>query len=151
MILVRIRNRMESVICVNKMESAVSFRPNLRKMPLTKDTVNVTISIGSSTATIAYLGASVHSWNETGIERLFTSSLSSLSGPKAIRGGIPLCFPCFGPPPKGVDKFAKLAQHGFARISTWTLDESSSGDTQDGQGVKAVFRTCYAECFRGDC
>lgn len=56
--------------------------------------------------------------------------------PRSIRGGIPLCWPCFGPPPKEAP-FAELKQHGFARTSVWALDSSASGDVEDG--VKAVF------------
>ena len=42
---------------------------------------------------------------------LFSSSKKAkLDGTKAIRGGIPVCFPQFGPWEFG-------AQHGFARIS----------------------------------
>lgn len=45
----------------------------------------------------------------------------------AIRGGIPLCFPWFGPPPAGAGP-----SHGFARLRDWTLDrvESSGDDLQ---------------------
>ncbi len=39
---------------------------------------------------------------------------------KAIRGGIPLCFPWFGPHVQD----ASLPQHGFARISDWLLTNS---------------------------
>ncbi|KAM7261011.1 hypothetical protein ACFE04_026486 [Oxalis oulophora] len=38
-------------------------------------------------------------------------------GPKAIRGGIPVCFPQFG-------SCGSLEQHGFARNKMWTIDES---------------------------
>jgi len=47
-----------------------------------------------------------------------------LDGSKAIRGGVPVCFPAFGSWPLG-------AQHGFARTSTWCLDGEISTD-QDG-------------------
>src|ERR1700757_4421795 len=36
---------------------------------------------------------------------------------KAIRGGIPVCFPWFGPNPTD----SKKPQHGFARLSAWTV------------------------------
>ena len=42
---------------------------------------------------------------------------AKLDGSKAIRGGIPVVFPNFGPWKLG-------PQHGFARISTWTVDKS---------------------------
>lgn len=38
---------------------------------------------------------------------------AKLDGSKAIRGGIPLVFPQFGP--------GKLPQHGFARVSKWKI------------------------------
>lgn len=45
---------------------------------------------------------------------------------KAIRGGIPLVFPNFGPWDLG-------PQHGFARISTWTLlDEAEAEHKPEG-------------------
>lgn len=45
---------------------------------------------------------------------------------KAIRGGIPLCFPWFGPHPEDARKPA----HGFARQKEWQLLEAS--DTPEG-------------------
>lgn len=44
---------------------------------------------------------------------------------KAIRGGVPLCFPWFGPHP--VD--SRLPAHGFARTRDWTLAQAdTAGD-----------------------
>merc|ERR1712093_137001 len=74
---------------------------------------------GGAEATIAFLGATVSSFiPEDGEERFFKSSKSPLSGPKAIRGGIPICWPVFGPAPKE-PPYEKLAQHGFARSFRW--------------------------------
>ncbi len=50
---------------------------------------------------------------------LWMSTLSDFENGKAIRGGIPLCFPWFGPH----STEAALPQHGFARLSIWNLEE----------------------------
>jgi len=55
-------------------------------------------------------------------ERLFVSSLASLDGTKPVRGGIPICWPIFGPPTR--DEYKGLKQHGFARSSVWSYAET---------------------------
>ncbi|KAL9605157.1 MAG: hypothetical protein Q9219_000091 [cf. Caloplaca sp. 3 TL-2023] len=72
-------------------------------------------------------GATVISWKSAnGQENLFLSSKAQLDGSKAVRGGIPLVFPVFGPPPSD-HATSRLPQHGFARISRWEyLGKSSS-------------------------
>ena len=54
------------------------------------------------------------SWKVDGKEKLFLSSKAVLDGSKAIRGGIPVVFPNFGPWELG-------PQHGFARILPWNV------------------------------
>jgi glucose-6-phosphate 1-epimerase len=46
---------------------------------------------------------------------LFLSTKAIFKPPKAIRGGIPICFPQFG-------THGNLEQHGFARNRFWTID-----------------------------
>lgn len=73
---------------------------------------------GYSTEVFLY-GGHATSWkNEKGEELLFLSKKAIFKPPKAIRGGIPVCFPQFGP-------HGPLDQHGFARNRIWTLDPSS--------------------------
>lgn len=49
------------------------------------------------------------------------SSKAVLDGSKAIRGGVPVCFPQFG-------MLGPLAaQHGFARTSAWSVVEQAAG------------------------
>ena len=48
---------------------------------------------------------------------LFTSSKAVYEIGRPIRGGIPVCWPWFGPHPKDKNKPA----HGFARLMPWTL------------------------------
>jgi len=47
-------------------------------------------------------------------ELIFVSSKAVFKPPKAIRGGVPVCFPQFG-------GFGPLAQHGFARNSAFEV------------------------------
>ncbi|KAI5585419.1 hypothetical protein POPTR_006G165400v4 [Populus trichocarpa] len=69
-----------------------------------------------STAEVYLYGAHVTSWkNDHGEELLFVSSKAIFKPPKAIRGGIPICFPQFG-------SQGSLEQHGFARNRFWSID-----------------------------
>ncbi|BGP12757.1 hypothetical protein JCM10213v2_000674 [Rhodosporidiobolus nylandii] len=96
-------------------------------------------------------GATVTSYTHCGAERLFVSSLSNptLSDPAAVRGGIPVCWPIFGPPPADNPLYAKLKQHGFARTSVWEFVEAESGLDQGAKGgVKAVFKLTPNDSIR---
>jgi len=61
-------------------------------------------------------GATITSYVSGGKEILFVSSQAVFDNKKAIRGGIPVVFPNFGP-------WACGPQHGFARTSMWELAE----------------------------
>ncbi|KAK2983875.1 hypothetical protein RJ640_003926 [Escallonia rubra] len=70
-----------------------------------------------ASAKVSLHGGQVTSWrNDRGEELLFTSSKAIFKPPKAMRGGIPICFPQFG-------NCGSLEQHGFARNKLWTIDE----------------------------
>lgn len=62
-------------------------------------------------------GAQVVAWRPEGSADpvLWVSSASSFADETAIRGGIPICFPWFGPGAQG----DKVPAHGFVRTSTW--------------------------------
>uniref|UniRef100_A0A5B7C8S9 glucose-6-phosphate 1-epimerase n=1 Tax=Davidia involucrata TaxID=16924 RepID=A0A5B7C8S9_DAVIN len=73
--------------------------------------------LGAS-ARVSLHGGQVTSWtNDRGEELLFTSSKAIFKAPKAMRGGIPICFPQFG-------NCGSLEQHGFARNRIWTIDDN---------------------------
>ncbi|KAL8276262.1 hypothetical protein RQP46_011336 [Phenoliferia psychrophenolica] len=98
-------------------------------VPISFDSTNVKLSGESGDEVVVALqGATVHSYVHQGAERFFVSSKSDLNGPAAIRGGIPICWPIFGPPDKDDARFNKMKQHGFARTSKWTYVASESGD-----------------------
>ncbi|KIW12309.1 hypothetical protein PV08_09586 [Exophiala spinifera] len=84
--------------------------------------------------TVYLYGATVTSWKTSnGKEQLFLSDAAVLDGSKPIRGGIPLVFPVFGPPPKD-HATGQLPQHGFARTSHW---EFLGKSTSENVGRKA--------------
>lgn len=64
-------------------------------------------------------GAHLVDWSPQGTRPvLYLSPRSQFTPDKAIRGGVPLCFPWFGP--KADDPSAP--QHGFARTREWTVE-----------------------------
>jgi glucose-6-phosphate 1-epimerase len=73
---------------------------------------------------------------------LWTSSESRFEAGRPIRGGVPICFPWFGPKAGSPD--APL--HGFARILPWTI-RSVSPET-DG-GLRAVLELPASASARG--
>ena len=81
-------------------------------------------------ASVAIYGAHVLSYRPKGQEEvLWMSSLSTFEEGNPIRGGIPVCFPWFGP--HGSD--SKKPQHGFARLHMWKVAETANlpgGETQ---------------------
>lgn len=77
----------------------------------------LTEPMGSSAEILLY-GGQVVSWkNERREELLFMSSKAIWKPPKAIRGGIPICFPQFG-------NFGTLERHGLARNRMWSVDDN---------------------------
>ncbi|KAJ2369845.1 hypothetical protein H4S02_000345 [Coemansia sp. RSA 2611] len=80
-----------------------------------------------SSVEVYLFGATITSWKSQGKERLFLSGKAKLDGSKAVRGGIPLVFPQFGP--------GELPQHGFARTRKWTFVDA----IEHGAGMVAHF------------
>lgn len=97
----------------------------------------LTINNDSAQAEISLFGAHVLSYQRHGEPAsLWLSDKAVLDGSKPIRGGIPLCWPWFGPSPARVGQ-GKPA-HGFARTTLWTLDGVS--DHEDGTLVHLSLR-----------
>lgn len=83
-----------------------------------------------SAAEVYLFGACVTSFTQPhGSEILYLRPDATFDGSKPIAGGIPMCFPQFGP--------GKMQQHGFARNSTWTI-VSTSADVQPDYPEPAV-------------
>jgi glucose-6-phosphate 1-epimerase len=95
------------------------------------------ISNAHATAVVSLYGAHVQSYipNDQK-EVLWMSPKSAFEQGKAIRGGIPVCFPWFGP--HGTD--TQKPMHGFARLSIWEVLKTSelvNGDTLLVLGLQA--------------
>ena len=84
-------------------------------------------------AAVALQGAHLVAWQPAGEEPvIWLSDATAFEQGVAIRGGVPICWPWFGP--------AGKPAHGFARTSTFELDAHS----EDEQGAELAFR------LRGD-
>lgn len=94
-----------------------------------------TLTSSSATAAVTTYGAHVTSWVPNGFDPvLWVSKLTKRSKGDAIRGGVPLCFPWFGPGRSGDMKPA----HGFARITDWRLVEPRPVDDVAANGADAA-------------
>lgn len=81
--------------------------------------VVLTSSHGSEAELYLY-GGCVTSWKVGSKDLLFVRPDAVFNGQKPISGGIPHCFPQFGPGP--------MQQHGFARNSEWSIVDSENVD-----------------------
>jgi len=77
-----------------------------------------------SSAEVYLYGACVTSWKQaSGDEVLYVRPDAKFDRTKAISGGIPICFPQFGP--------GEMKQHGFARDSVWSVASTSADYNPD--------------------
>ncbi|QPK62322.1 D-hexose-6-phosphate mutarotase [Methylomonas sp. LL1] len=84
----------------------------------------IKIDNGSARALISVYGAQVLSYQrlDQNEDMLFLSQQSEYAEGKAIRGGIPVCWPWFGPDPKGLQR----PNHGFVRNHFWQLAKTEA-------------------------
>jgi glucose-6-phosphate 1-epimerase len=83
------------------------------------------VDTGLCRARISRHGAQVLSFAPGGErELLWLSPKARYERGKAIRGGVPLCFPWFGPHPRD----PSLPQHGYARLMDWAFLGAEEGD-----------------------
>jgi glucose-6-phosphate 1-epimerase len=91
----------------------------------------VRVEAPHATAELYLHGAHVTAWQPHGHEPVLWTSAESRFAPGApIRGGVPICFPWFGPHPQDPDAPA----HGWARTTAWELvgadEDPASGDVR---------------------
>lgn len=72
-----------------------------------------------ATASISIYGGHVLSFQpkEASQDLIFLSAIASYKAGKAIRGGVPICWPWFGPDPEGTGR----PNHGIARNRLWQV------------------------------
>ena len=94
---------------------------------------------GRAGAAEVYLqGAHVTSWSPAGASSvLWISEFSEFAPGRPLRGGVPICFPWFGPH----ETDATAPPHGFARLSEWRLVQAS----EQADDVVLVFRLTDSE------
>lgn len=91
------------------------------------------ISHPSAEATIALQGAQVLHWRPAGHAPVLWQTRRSHSQPgRSVRGGIPVCWPWFGPGVHG------QGAHGFARSRDWSLTHIRA----DAEGVHLQLQLC---------
>jgi len=88
----------------------------------------INVNNQSATALVSLHGGQILSYKpiDDDADLLFWSTKSSYSDGKAIRGGIPVCWPWFGPDPKGLQR----PNHGFVRNHLWSVLKTSTTDTE---------------------
>lgn len=104
---------------------------HLRFSQLADGVVAAEISNSLATATVSLHGGQVLSWHpkHQATPVLWLSTLAKYVPGKAIRGGVPICWPWFGAHPAN----AGVPAHGYARLCAWEVTAAralASGETQ---------------------
>lgn len=91
-------------------------------------------------AKIALQGGHLFSCTCQGKELLWVSEASDFAYGKAIRGGVPICWPAFG------TNNPALPQHGFARTAMWEFEACQELDERTTQ---VSLRLCDMQKYHG--
>jgi glucose-6-phosphate 1-epimerase len=96
-----------------------------------------------ATATIALQGAHLMTWTpkSAGQSVIWLSQAAKLAPGKSIRGGVPICWPWFGPHPVEPG----FPGHGFARTVPWSVVETQK--LVNG-ATRLVFRIVHSDSTR---
>lgn len=102
----------------------------------------VEVSNAHATARIALQGAHVMTWAPRGAAPvIWLSGAAKFAPGKSIRGGVPICWPWFGP--HATD--AKLPGHGYARTVPWEVVKTEA--LADG-ATRLTFRLVESDATR---
>jgi glucose-6-phosphate 1-epimerase len=97
---------------------------------------------GLADATISLQGAHVMTWAPKGVHPvIWLSRAATLASGKSIRGGVPICWPWFGPHATQ----ASFPGHGFARTVSWEVVRT---EATGGGATQLVFQLLGSEATR---
>ncbi|MGD9930518.1 MAG: D-hexose-6-phosphate mutarotase [Mangrovibacterium sp.] len=114
------------MIDLDTLDEKFSIEGEVGFAELENDLVFLTISNKYADADICLYGGHVTSFRpHKTMDLLWMSPDSMFEVGKPIRGGIPVCFPWFGPHKTDAQK----PQHGFARLMYWNVAETASTPT----------------------
>ena len=110
------------MIDIDELDEKFSIEGEVGFAELENDLVFITVSNKYADADICLYGAHVTSFRPRNtMDILWMSTDSLFEVGKPIRGGIPVCFPWFGPHKTDPEK----PQHGFARLMYWDVLETA--------------------------
>lgn len=111
------------MIDIDELDEKFSIEGEVGFAELESDLVFITVSNKYADVDICLYGAHITSFRpHNSMDLLWMSPDSSFEVGKPIRGGIPVCFPWFGPHKTDPEK----PQHGFARLMYWDVAETAT-------------------------
>jgi len=111
------------MIDIDELDDKFSIEGEVGFAELEEDLAFITVSNKHGDADICLYGAHVTSFKpRNSMDFLWMSPESNFEVGKPIRGGIPVCFPWFGPHKTDSEK----PQHGFARLMYWEVVSTST-------------------------
>jgi glucose-6-phosphate 1-epimerase len=127
------------MIDIDELDEKFSIEGEVGFAELEEELVFITVSNKYADADICLYGAHITSFKpHKSMDLLWMSPESSFEVGKPIRGGIPVCFPWFGPHKTDSEK----PQHGFARLMYW--DVVSTATNTDGESIVKL-QLCTSE------
>jgi glucose-6-phosphate 1-epimerase len=114
------------MVNIDELDEKFSIEGELGFNETEGDLVSISVFNKFADAEICLYGAQVLRFMPHGaFDVLWVSPDSNFEVGKAIRGGIPVCFPWFGPNPSDDTK----PMHGFARLMYWDVIETMAKET----------------------
>ena len=111
------------MVDIEKLNDAFGIEGKVKFAKMENDLVYLSVTNKYADAKISLYGAHIMSFRPPNSEDiLWMSPKSSFQVGQPIRGGIPVCFPWFGPHKTDLAK----PQHGFGRLMYWDLVETAA-------------------------